>query len=136
MGLENNIPEGWRKIVLGEVAEKIFSGGTPNTRKSEYWNGNYNWLSSGETRSRYINDTTKSITKKGIDNSSTRLALKNDIVIATAGQGNTRGQSSFLKIDTYINQSLIAVRGLKNMISNRWLFYNISLRYYELQSIN
>jgi len=136
MGVENNIPEGWRKVVLGEVAEKIFSGGTPNTRKSEYWNGNYNWLSSGETSSRYINDTTKSISKIGIDNSSTRLALKNDIVIATAGQGKTRGQSSFLKIDAYINQSVIAVRGLKNMISNKWLFYNISLRYNELRFIS
>jgi len=136
MGVENNIPEGWLYTELGKVSENIFSGGTPNTRINKYWNGSLNWLSSGETGSNFIYSTIKSITQLGVGNSSTRLALKDDVVVATAGQGNTRGQVSFMCIDSYINQSIIAIRGNKNALFNKWLFYNLSCRYKELRFIS
>ena len=84
-----------KKYTLGEVTESIFSGGTPATTNPNFWNGDLQWLSSGETRNRYINETEKSITKEGAINSSTRLALPDDVVIASAGQGFTRGQTSY-----------------------------------------
>lgn len=136
MGLENKMPENWIKTTLGDVADKVFSGGTPNTRNPEFWDGAYNWLASGETGLKYIYRTNKSITKLGVKNSSTRLALKDDIVVATAGQGNTRGQVSYLFIDSYINQSIIAIRGNKEIVFNKWLFYNLSDRYKELRFIS
>ncbi|MFA5645734.1 MAG: restriction endonuclease subunit S [Candidatus Ratteibacteria bacterium] len=135
---ENNstIPKGWKKTTLGEVAEKIFSGGTPDTRISKYWDGALNWLSSGETGKKFIFDTKKKITKEGAKESSTRLADENYVVIATAGQGNTRGQVSLLKIKSYINQSVIAIDSKKNESDNFWLFYNLSSRYSELRFIS
>ena len=136
MGVENNMPDGWLYTELGKVSENIFSGGTPNTKINQYWNGSLNWLSSGETGSNFIYSTIKSITQLGVDNSSTRLALKDDVVVATAGQGNTRGQVSFMCIDSYINQSIIAIRGNKNALFNKWLFYNLSHRYKELRFIS
>ena len=38
------IPEDWEVKRLKDVTLQIFSGGTPNTRKEEYWNGNLLWL--------------------------------------------------------------------------------------------
>ncbi len=131
-----SLPEGWREVTLGELAEKIYSGGTPNTRKEEYWNGDFNWLSSGETGQKYISQTIKTITQAGIKNSSTRLANKNDTVIATAGQGNTRGQVSLLGIDTYVNQSIIVIKVNQNLLEYKWIFYNLSNRYKELRFIS
>ncbi len=121
---------------LGNVCETIFSGGTPNTQKSEYWGGDYCWLSSGETRNSFVRITEKTITRLGVDNSSTRLALKDDIVIASAGQGHTRGQTSFLLIDCYINQSVISLRADKKKVHPLWLFYNLSNRYDEMRQIS
>ena len=43
-------------------------------------------------------------------NSSTKLANKGDIVNASAGQGFTRGQSSIVMMDTYVNQSVIVIK--------------------------
>jgi len=63
----------WKEFSLGEISEAIFSGGTPTTTVEDYWNGEFNWLSSGETRNMYITETEKTITQKGIENSSTRL---------------------------------------------------------------
>ena len=128
--------ETWKTYKLGEIVDNIFSGGTPNTTISDYWDGDYSWLSSGETRNKYIVKTEKKITEKGIKESSTRLGLQNDIVIASAGQGFTRGQTSYLLIDTYINQSLLAVRSNPDIISSKFLFFNLSTRYFELRNLS
>ncbi len=121
---------------LGCLCETIFSGGTPNTSNADYWNGEFHWLSSGETRNTYIFNTEKTITQKGINNSSTRLAKKNDILIASAGQGKTRGQVSYCMIDTYINQSLISMRADPKLLDPKFLFYNLTSRYNELRTLS
>ena len=126
----------WKEYRIGELIETIFSGGTPNTKNSDYWNGSLPWLSSGETRNRYINVTEKTITDSGAQNSSTRQALKGDVVMASAGQGYTRGQVSFLNIDTFINQSVIAIRANEKVLDKKFLFYNLSSRYEELRAIS
>lgn len=126
----------WQVKTLHEVTEKIFSGGTPSTQKEEFWNGNISWLSSGETGNRFIWQTDNLISKLGVENSSTKLALKSDVVIASAGQGKTRGQTSFLEIDTYINQSVIALRADGINIIPLWLFYNLSSRYSEMRQLS
>src|SRR6476646_4235591 len=89
----------WEMKKVEDITIEIFSGGTPNTSKQEYWNGNIPWLSSGETRNRFILETEKKITRLGVQNSSTRLAQKEDVIVASAGQGHTRGQVSFCMID-------------------------------------
>ena len=130
------IPEDWEVKRLKDVTLQIFSGGTPNTRKEEYWNGNLLWLSSGETRQTFIRDTERKITKFGVDNSSTRLAKKEDVVVAGAGQGHTRGQPSFCLIDTYINQSVVVLRANKGKLIPFFLFYNLLSRYDELRQLS
>ena len=123
----------WIEYKVGELCSAIYSGGTPSTTRSEYWNGKYNWLSSGETSNRYITKTEKTITKEGVDSSSTKLAKTGTLVMASAGQGKTRGQSSILKCDAYINQSIIALVGKLELLDTTFLFYNMMLRYEELR---
>ena len=125
-----------RTYKIQEISKNIFSGGTPSTQNSSFWDGDLPWLSSGETCNPYITSTNRTITKAGADNSSTRLALKGDIVIASAGQGLTRGQTSFLKIDTYINQSIVAVRCNPNYVIDKYLFYNLYSRYDEMRLLS
>jgi type I restriction enzyme S subunit len=126
----------WKEFRLEEICESIFSGGTPLTTNPDYWGGNLNWLSSGETGNRFIRSTQKKITEKAVKESSTRLALVGDIVIASAGQGHTRGQASFCLVETYVNQSVVVVRANKEKVNSRFLFYNISNRYDDLRQIS
>ena len=119
---------------IGNYAERIYSGGTPTTSNAAYWDGTFGWFSSGETRNRFVISTEKSITQTGIDNSSTKLASKHDIVIASAGQGFTRGQTSMLLIDTYVNQSVIVIHADRNILP--YLFWNLANRYEELRAIS
>ena len=119
---------------IGNYAERIYSGGTPTTSNAAYWDGTFGWFSSGETRNRFVISTEKSITQTGIDNSSTKLASKHDIVMASAGQGFTRGQTSMLLIDTYVNQSVIVIHADRNILP--YLFWNLANRYEELRAIS
>ena len=121
---------------LKDVCKKIFSGGTPSTQHPEYWNGSLLWLSSGETNKRFIFDTNKKITQSGVDNSSTRCARANSTVVASAGQGHTRGQVSFLMTDTYINQSIITLEPDVEIINPLYLYYNLDCRYEEFRQLS
>ena len=119
---------------IGNYAERIYSGGTPTTSNATYWDGSFGWFSSGETRNRFVISTEKTITQAGIDNSSTKLAAKHDIVMASAGQGFTRGQTSMLLLDTYVNQSVIVIHAERNILP--YLFWNLANRYEELRAIS
>jgi type I restriction enzyme, S subunit len=130
------IPEGWALKKLKDVCIRIFSGGTPHTKNSEYWNGGIPWLSSGETSQRYILETDKSITIDGVKNSSTRETRKGAVVIASAGQGKTRGQTSYLCFASFINQSVIALEANNSILPDAFLFYDLSRRYEEFRQLS
>ncbi len=128
--------EEWKEYKLEDVCLAIYSGGTPSSMKENYWDGDIPWLSSGETNQRFIYNTEKKITEDGVNNSSTKLANKNSTVIASAGQGHTRGQCSFLKINTYVNQSVIVLNPNPLIVDPLFLYYNIDNRYNELRQLS
>ncbi len=129
-------PQRWEVEPLSRLCEYIMSGGTPNTQKMEYWGGDVPWLSSGETRNQFIVTTEKTITVLGVSESSTRMARAGSTVIAGAGQGQTRGQTSLLLLDSYINQSVVAVAANHTVTSDLYIFFNLARRYEEFRRIS
>ena len=121
---------------LQDVSNSIYSGGTPNTKINKYWNGKYLWMSSGEPKYNFVYNTEKTITEDGVKNSSTKLAKKGSIVIASAGQGHARGQVSMCMRDMYINQSLICIDCNDKLINNYYLFYFLKNNYQYLRNIS
>ena len=130
------IPKGWSWGRVSDVCNSITSGGTPSTQNPDFWNGDIPWLSSGETRERFIITTEKTITPRGVEQSSTRLARAWTTVIASAGQGHTRGQTSLLLFDSYINQSVVGVKANYDILSDLYIFFDLSRRYEEMRRIS
>jgi type I restriction enzyme S subunit len=131
-----DIPSGWRVGRVSDLCGSIYSGGTPSTRNPGYWNGSIPWLSSGETRDKFITDTERRITQEGVSNSSARLAPAFSTVIASAGQGNTRGQTSLLAIESYINQSVVVLTAARGTSSPLHLFFDMERRYEEFRRVS
>ncbi|HDY7617374.1 TPA: restriction endonuclease subunit S [Vibrio vulnificus] len=129
------IPEGWEITDIDNATSKVFSGGTPSTKNESFWGGELPWFSSGETRNNFIIETEKHITQEGVDGSSTKAATYGDVLIASAGQGYTRGQTSFNSINCYINQSVVALRA-SDCVSPYWLYYCLERRYDEMRSVS
>src|SRR3989338_4492310 len=79
------IPEDWEIICLGSEIE-IIGGGTPKTSNPEYWNGDISWISVTDFgNGRWINQTEKHITEKGLNESSTKILHKGQIIISARG---------------------------------------------------
>ncbi|EFT4041601.1 restriction endonuclease subunit S [Salmonella enterica] len=122
---------------LGEIATKIYSGGTPDTKKIDYWeNGTIPWMSSGEVNLKNIERTEKYITEAGLNNSSAKLVPRNSVVIALAGQGKTRGKVARIRIALTTNQSLAALTFDEKKFSSDYVFHFLETQYESLRQIS
>jgi type I restriction enzyme S subunit len=122
---------------LGEIATKIYSGGTPDTKRIEYWeNGTILWMSSGEVNLKNIERTEKYITEAGLNNSSAKLVPRNSVVIALAGQGKTRGKVARIRIALATNQSLAALTFDEKKFSSDYVFHFLETQYESLRQIS
>lgn len=112
----------WKKISLIEIIELI-GGGTPKTSKPEYWNGNIKWLTVKDfnNENRYVYDTEKHITKDGLNNSSTKLLQKDDIIISARG---TVGEIAMIPFPMAFNQSCYGIRA-KEGVDSDFMYYLI-----------
>ena len=130
-GGEQSIPKGWVETTLGEVVNLI-GGGTPKTTVNEYWTGNIPWLSVVDFNNddRWVSNAEKSITKLGLQKSSTKLLKVGDIIISARG---TVGAMAQLKREMAFNQSCYGLREVKEILDNDFLFY---LTKYSLKQIN
>ena len=122
----------WMKKSLIEIVELI-SGGTPKTSKSEYWDGNINWLSVKDFNNcnRYVYATEKTITEEGLNNSSTKLLQKDDIIISARG---TVGEIAMIPFPMAFNQSCYGIRA-KGGIDSTFLYYLIKNSIRKLKAI-
>ena len=81
----NKLPANWKLKTLSEVGN-IILGGTPDTTKKEYWNGNILWVIPSEVTSlpsKYLYDTERKITELGLKNSSAKIIKPNSLIICT-----------------------------------------------------
>ena len=106
---------------IKEVSKCVL-GGTPSRAKSEYWNGNINWINSGEVNKFRIIDASEKITELGLQKSSTALLPKGTTVLAITGA--TLGQVSRLEIDSCANQSVIGIIP-NNIELNNYIYLSI-----------
>lgn len=103
----------------------------------EYWtDGTIPWLSSGEVHKKRITFTDKFITKKGYDNSSTKMIPINSVLIALAGQGKTRGTVAINKIELCTNQSIASIIPDVNKLYYQFLYYSLESKYEHLRRLS
>lgn len=75
----------WREVRLGEVGQTV-SGGTPDSTKPEFWDGEVHWATPTDITkltSRFIRGTARMITKAGLKASSAKLVPAGSILICT-----------------------------------------------------
>jgi type I restriction enzyme S subunit len=78
----NSVPRNWVSAKIGELFT-VFGGGTPDTQKSEYWKGNFPWISSADIDERHRITPRRAISRDAIENSATNLVPKGSVIIVT-----------------------------------------------------
>ena len=111
----------WREVRASKVID-IIGGGTPSTRVLEYWDGPIPWISVKDfpDNTKYIYKTERTITKKGLEESSTKLLNTDDVIISARG---TVGKIAMLSSPMAFNQTNYGLRGKSSLIQQHFLYY-------------
>lgn len=115
--------QNWETKKLKDVCE-IIGGGTPETNRSEYWNGNIQWFTPTEIKSNFVSKSERTISHLGLKNSSAKLLPKGAILLTTRA---TIGEVSIALEDCTTNQgfqSLIVKEDCNNLFLFNWLKVN------------
>lgn len=116
------IPKGWKTIPLKLVFNEIGSGTTPDTSQSEFYGDKIYWIQSGDLyQKKYVEDTKKKISDKGL-NSSSALKIYKSPFIAVAMYGASIGNVSISKIDSCVNQA-VAVMSNPILLELEFAYY-------------
>lgn len=132
--LNTVLPENWAYHKLGEIYE-VYIGSTPSRKMPSYWNGNINWVSSGEVAFKNIIKTEETITEDGLNNASTNVHPVGTVMLAMIGEGKTRGQAAILEIEACHNQNTAALRVNQNCLSSKLLYNFFYYTYQETRRI-
>jgi hypothetical protein len=105
------VPEGWRHTNMNDVCDSI-GGGTPSTKRAEYWGGDITWLVPTDvTRNDclFLIDSERKITEAGLrESSATRLPPETILMTSRASVG------FFVLVD----QSVCTNQGFINIVPN------------------
>jgi len=109
----------------------LIGGGTPRTTNPDYWNGQIPWLSVADFNHgyRYVHFSEKTITPKAIEESSTSLLKKGQLIISARG---TVGVIAQLGQDMAFNQSCYGITAKDDLTTNDFLYYLLN---YEVRRL-
>ncbi|HLX53959.1 MAG TPA: restriction endonuclease subunit S [Aquella sp.] len=116
----NNYPA-WEEKTLDKIGN-IIGGGTPDTKKQEYWNGEINWFTPTELKSKYVSVSNKTISSLGLKKSSAKLLPKQTILLTTRA---TIGDISICTQECTTNQGFQNIVVNKDKYNNEFVYYLI-----------
>ena len=128
------VPEGWE---VGKIKyfSQISAGATPDRNNSLFWNGNINWMSSGEINQGIVKHTSETITDLALKRTSTKLLPNGTVMLALNGQGKTKGTAAVLAIESASNQSLASFIVDNKILNNMYLYYFFVANYYNIRGL-
>ncbi|MDR2963227.1 MAG: restriction endonuclease subunit S [Bacteroidales bacterium] len=110
----------WEKCKLSDIAS-IIGGGTPDTTKEEYWNGDVQWFTPTEIKANYVSKSQRTISELGLANSSAKFLPKGSILLTSRA---TIGDCAIALEECTTNQgfqSLIVKNDNSNIFVLNWL---------------
>jgi type I restriction enzyme S subunit len=121
--LTGKIPESWVWTTVGKIYD-IVGGGTPSTRKPQYWGGKIPWITSADIHDIKGIRPRKYVTKLGINESATNLVPEGSIIVVTrVGLGKV----ALTKIPICFSQDSQALIGINTLINPEYALYYLSM---------
>jgi type I restriction enzyme S subunit len=112
------IPNDWVIKNIGDELE-IVGGGTPDTSRSDFWNGEILWFTPTEIKSKLVSRSIRTITEKGCKNSSAKILPVGTLLFTSRA---TIGDVAFCTKECTTNQ------GFQSILPN--CKYNMDFLYY------
>ena len=112
--------EDWEQRKLEEDIS-VVGGATPSKSNPEYWNGPIVWLSSQEIKEKYVSKGTYTITKKAVDDNTTKMVKAGTpLIVSRSGILARLFPISIPTTDVAINQDIKALIFDPNIITTNF----------------
>lgn len=121
-------------IKIKDICSAVYSGGTPNKKHSEYYDGGeIPWLNTGEIAFNRIYKTEKYISDIGFRSSSTKWVPANAVIVAMYGA--TAARTAITKIPLTTNQACCNLVVDEDKADYRYVYYYLCSQYTQLASL-
>lgn len=124
---------GVRWSTLGDVSQKVSSGGTPSSGRRAYYGGDIPWLRTQEVDFGLVYGTSVTITDEGLRNSSAKWIPKHCVIVAMYGA--TAAKVAINEIPLTTNQACCNLQIDPLQAAYRYVFHWISSQYGRLKSL-
>jgi len=110
-----------KKWLCGEIKDigEVIGGGTPDTTILDYWGGDINWFTPTEIKQKYISESSRKISKIGLNKSSAKLLPPGTLLLTTRA---TVGDVSISNLESSTNQGFQSILVNKDNI-NEFFYY-------------
>lgn len=126
----------WKKVKLGDICERVTSGGTPKANVSSYYYPPIiPWLKTKEVNYCRITETENFISEEGLNNSCAKLIAPNSVIIAMYGQGDTAGRVAINKIPLTTNQACCNLTIDESKADYEFIYYQLCTLYNKMVSL-
>ena len=114
--------DGWENYKLFELVVSMSSGGTPSTKKQEYYDGNIVWVSIDDMSraGKYIADSARKLTDLGLKNSSAKLFPEQTILYAMYA---SIGKTVISTVPCTTSQAILGIIVNQEKLDNQYLYY-------------
>ncbi|MFK2821524.1 restriction endonuclease subunit S [Arcobacter sp. YIC-80] len=123
---KNVLPSNWFLTTIGEIGI-VMSGGTPSTKKTEYFGGEVSWITPTDLSkytNKFISEGKRNITIEGLNNSSAKLLPKGTVLFSSRAP---IGYTAIAQKELSTNQ------GFKNLVTTKSL--NSEYVYYYFKTL-
>ena len=121
----------WKK--MGEICNRICSGGTPTTSNKSFYNGSIPWLRTQEVNWSDVYDTEIKISEEAVKKSSAKLIPSNCVIIAVYGA--TAAKVCINRIPLTTNQACCNLEINPQLASYKSVYYWLCNSYEKLKSM-
>jgi len=122
------LPDGWKRVRLGEVIERIGDGGTPPRSDKTNFDGDIPWVVIEDIKKR-IYDTKEKLTKKGLKYSNAKIWRKGSIILSF---GATIGVVGIAEVDLATKQGIAGMELKNDEVFNLFLYFVLTTKKNEL----
>ena len=115
----------WPEFSLSKLTRQFISGGTPSTKKQEYWNGDIPWITGADFSDGEVVLGRRFINKDAVNNSATHIVPAGSILMVTR---TGVGKIAIAPFDIAISQDITGIIPRQGVVNSEFLVSAIKQR--------
>lgn len=120
-------------VCIQDICIRICSGGTPSSKRHDYYDGNVPWLRTQDIDFNVINQTSATISDEGLRNSAAQWIPANCVIVAMYGA--TAAKVAVNSIPLTTNQACCNLQIDETKADVRYVFHWLSNEYEHLKAL-